>query len=107
MVVVQLAKASNLLFGGTANYLVARELSNLATYDQKLALMRCLFRPVGDRRGDLDGRGRGDPPHRERASHRSSGPGGAASGASAAPAGPVRRLTRGAIPGRSPLNDRA
>ena len=43
MVVVQLAKASNLLFGGTANYLVARELSNLASYDQKLALMRCLF----------------------------------------------------------------
>ena len=43
MVVVQLAKASNLLFGGTANFLVARELSTLATYEQKLALMRCLF----------------------------------------------------------------
>ena len=44
MVVVQLAKASNLLFGGTANYLVARELSKTATYEQKLALMRCLAR---------------------------------------------------------------
>jgi uncharacterized tellurite resistance protein B-like protein len=43
MVVVQLAKTSNLLFGGTANYLIAREFSALATYDQKLALMRCLF----------------------------------------------------------------
>lgn len=43
MVVVQLAKTSNLLFGGTANFLVAREFSDLATYDQKLALMRCLF----------------------------------------------------------------
>ena len=43
MVVVQLAKTSNLLFGGTANFLVAREFSELATYDQKLALMRCLF----------------------------------------------------------------
>ena len=43
MVVVQLAKASNLLFGGTANFLVAREFSSLASYDQKLALMRCLF----------------------------------------------------------------
>jgi uncharacterized tellurite resistance protein B-like protein len=43
MVVVQLAKTSNLLFGGTANFLVAREFSALATYDQKLALMRCLF----------------------------------------------------------------
>jgi len=43
MVVVQLAKTSNLLFGGTANFLVAREFSTLATYDQKLGLMRCLF----------------------------------------------------------------
>jgi len=41
--VVQLAKTSNLLFGGTANFLVAREFSELATYEQKLALMRCLF----------------------------------------------------------------
>ena len=43
MVVVHLAKASNLLFGGTANFLVAREFSALATYEQKLSLMRCLF----------------------------------------------------------------
>jgi uncharacterized tellurite resistance protein B-like protein len=43
MVVVQLAKTSNLLFGGTANFLVAREFGELATYDQKVALMRCLF----------------------------------------------------------------
>jgi uncharacterized tellurite resistance protein B-like protein len=43
MMVVQLAKTSNLLFGGTANFLVAREFSALATYDQKLALLRCLF----------------------------------------------------------------
>jgi uncharacterized tellurite resistance protein B-like protein len=43
MLVVQLAKTSNLLFGGTANFYVAREFSALATYDQKLALMRCLF----------------------------------------------------------------
>jgi len=43
MTVVQLAKTSNLLFGGTANFLVAREFAALATYDQKLALMRCLF----------------------------------------------------------------
>ena len=43
MVVVQLAKTSNLLFGGTANYVVAREFSERATYEQKLAVMRCLF----------------------------------------------------------------
>ena len=43
MVVVQLAKTSNRLFGGTANFLIAREFSALASDDQKLALMRCLF----------------------------------------------------------------
>lgn len=41
--VVGLAKASNLLFGGTADYIVAQEFSEAATYDQKLALARCLF----------------------------------------------------------------
>ncbi|MDA1183531.1 MAG: TerB family tellurite resistance protein [Acidobacteria bacterium] len=43
MVVVQLAKTSNLLFGGTANYLVARQFSAMAIHEQKIALMRCLF----------------------------------------------------------------
>ena len=43
MVVVKLAQTSNLLFGGTANFLVAKEFFDVATYDQKLALMRCLF----------------------------------------------------------------
>jgi uncharacterized tellurite resistance protein B-like protein len=43
MLVVQLAKTNNLLFGGTANFLIAREFSESATYDQKLALVRCLF----------------------------------------------------------------
>jgi len=43
MVVVQLAKTNNLLFGGTADFLVAREFGALASYDQKLTLMRCLF----------------------------------------------------------------
>jgi uncharacterized tellurite resistance protein B-like protein len=43
MLVVQLAKTSNLLFGGTANFLVAREFAEMATYEEKLALLRCLF----------------------------------------------------------------
>jgi uncharacterized tellurite resistance protein B-like protein len=43
MLVVQLAKTSNRLFGGTANFLVAREFADVATDDEKLALMRCLF----------------------------------------------------------------
>ena len=40
---VRLAESSNRLFGGTANYLVARQFAEVANYDEKLALMRCLF----------------------------------------------------------------
>jgi uncharacterized tellurite resistance protein B-like protein len=43
MLVVGLAKTSNLLFGGTDNFLVAREFAEAATHEQKLALLRCLF----------------------------------------------------------------
>jgi uncharacterized tellurite resistance protein B-like protein len=41
--VVGLAKTSNLLFGGTADYDVAREFADSSSYDEKLALARCLF----------------------------------------------------------------
>jgi uncharacterized tellurite resistance protein B-like protein len=43
VLVVSLAKSSNLLFGGTADYLVAQEFAEAASYDEKLALARCLF----------------------------------------------------------------
>jgi uncharacterized tellurite resistance protein B-like protein len=43
MLAVRLAKTSNLLFGGTADFEVAREFAEHATYEQKLALARCLF----------------------------------------------------------------
>jgi uncharacterized tellurite resistance protein B-like protein len=43
MLVVGLVKTSALLFGGTADFIVAREFSESASYDQKLALARCLF----------------------------------------------------------------
>ena len=43
MLVVSLAKTSNLLFGGTADFDVAQEFAETATYEQKLALARCLF----------------------------------------------------------------
>lgn len=43
MLVVSLAKSSNLLFGGTADFLVAQEFAETASYDEKLALARCLF----------------------------------------------------------------
>jgi uncharacterized tellurite resistance protein B-like protein len=44
VVVVGLAKSSNLLFGSSADFQVANEFSDSASYSQKLALMRCLFR---------------------------------------------------------------
>jgi uncharacterized tellurite resistance protein B-like protein len=43
VLVVGLAKSSNLLFGGTDNFLVAREFAEQASREQKLALLRCLF----------------------------------------------------------------
>lgn len=43
MLVVSLAKTSNLLFGGTADFIVAQEFAESAGYSEKLALMRCLF----------------------------------------------------------------
>jgi uncharacterized tellurite resistance protein B-like protein len=43
IVVVGLAKGSNVLFGGTADFTVAQEFADAATYEQKLALARCLF----------------------------------------------------------------
>ena len=43
MLVVALAKSSNLLFGGTADFIVAQEFTQSASYEQKLALARCLF----------------------------------------------------------------
>jgi uncharacterized tellurite resistance protein B-like protein len=44
VVVVGLAKSANLLFGGTADFEVAREFAETASYEEKLALARCLFR---------------------------------------------------------------
>lgn len=43
MLVVALAKSSSLLFGGTDNFLVARDFALESTREQKLALLRCLF----------------------------------------------------------------
>jgi uncharacterized tellurite resistance protein B-like protein len=43
VVVVGLAKTSNRLFGGTDNFLVAREFAEHASHEQKIALLRCLF----------------------------------------------------------------
>lgn len=43
IIVVQMAKTRNQLFGATENFLVTREFNRIATRDQKLALLDCLF----------------------------------------------------------------
>jgi uncharacterized tellurite resistance protein B-like protein len=43
IIVVQLAKSQNLLFGGTEDFLVTREFDRMATLEQKVALLECLF----------------------------------------------------------------
>ena len=43
ILVIQMAKSQNVLFGGTENFLVTRELNRIATHEQKLALLECLF----------------------------------------------------------------
>jgi uncharacterized tellurite resistance protein B-like protein len=43
ILVVQMAKTQNLLFGATENFLVTREFNRTATREQKLDLLRCVF----------------------------------------------------------------
>jgi len=43
VLVVQIAKSQNLLFGGTEDFLVAREFEQMATREEKLALLDCLY----------------------------------------------------------------
>ena len=43
VIVVQIAKAQNTLFGGTENYLVSREFKSMASHQEKMALLDCLY----------------------------------------------------------------
>jgi uncharacterized tellurite resistance protein B-like protein len=43
VMIVQMAKHQNLLFGATEDFLVTREFNRIATREQKLALLDCLF----------------------------------------------------------------
>ena len=45
---VQMAKTQNILFGGTENFLVTREFNRIATREEKLALVDCLFAVAAD-----------------------------------------------------------
>lgn len=42
-IVVQIAKAQNLLFGGTENYLVGREFKRITQLPERISLLTCLF----------------------------------------------------------------
>lgn len=43
MLVVSLAKATNMMFGNSADFAITQEFTDATTYDQRLALARCLF----------------------------------------------------------------
>ena len=43
IIVVQMAKTQSLLFGGTENYLVTREFNRIASREEKVALLHCLY----------------------------------------------------------------
>lgn len=47
VLVVQIAKCQNALFGGTDNYVVTREFGLKATHEEKVELMHCLFAVTG------------------------------------------------------------
>lgn len=48
ILVVQMAKTQSILFGGTENFLVTREFNKIATQEQKIALLECLFAVAAD-----------------------------------------------------------
>ena len=43
VIVIQLAKTQNILFGGTENYLVSREFNSIASHEEKMGLLDCLY----------------------------------------------------------------
>lgn len=43
VMVIQLAKTQNVLFGGTENYLVSREFNSIASHEEKMGLLDCLY----------------------------------------------------------------
>jgi len=43
IIVIQMAKTQNILFGATENYLVSREFRSISTHEEKLALLDCLY----------------------------------------------------------------
>ena len=48
ILVVEMAKTQSILFGGTEDFVVTREFNRMATQEQKLALLDCLFAVAAD-----------------------------------------------------------
>jgi uncharacterized tellurite resistance protein B-like protein len=48
ILVVQMAKTESILFGGTEDFLVTREFNKIATREEKLTLLECLFAVASD-----------------------------------------------------------
>ena len=43
VIVIQIAKTQNILFGGTENYLVSREFKEITGHSERMALLDCLY----------------------------------------------------------------
>jgi uncharacterized tellurite resistance protein B-like protein len=43
IIVVQMARTQNILFGGTENFLVCQEFKSVASHEDKMALLDCLY----------------------------------------------------------------
>jgi uncharacterized tellurite resistance protein B-like protein len=43
VLIVQMAKTQNLLFGGVENFLVTREFRDISSVEQRIAILHCLF----------------------------------------------------------------
>ena len=43
ILVIQIAKTQNTLFGGTENYLVSREFNSISNHEERMILLDCLF----------------------------------------------------------------
>jgi uncharacterized tellurite resistance protein B-like protein len=48
ILLVQMAKTQSVLFGGTEDFIVTREFNRIATREEKLALLDCLFAVAAD-----------------------------------------------------------
>jgi len=47
VLVVQIAKSQNILFGGTDNFVVTRDFGQTASHEEKIQLLHCLFAVTG------------------------------------------------------------